>query len=112
MADRKTASLVAVTLILLCWGPTFALIALSLTRNKTCLYAGVKISGTNAEVMPGQWRFKVGPCLGVSIGDHLLVARYSLCRVAEDFNVSVSFAPKLSQTGMGPAATQTTPLRL
>lgn len=24
---------------------------------RTCLYAGIKISGTNAEVMPGQWEF-------------------------------------------------------
>ncbi len=24
---------------------------------KTCLYAGLKISGTNAEVMPGQWEY-------------------------------------------------------
>jgi len=24
---------------------------------KTCLYAGITISGTNAEVMPGQWEF-------------------------------------------------------
>jgi glutamine synthetase len=45
--------------------------------------------------MPGQWEFQVGHCIGVSIGDNLLVARYLLGRVAEDFNVSVSFAPKL-----------------
>lgn len=24
---------------------------------KCCLYAGLKISGTNAEVMPGQWEY-------------------------------------------------------
>ena len=24
---------------------------------KACLYAGIKISGTNAEVMPGQWEY-------------------------------------------------------
>jgi len=29
---------------------------------KACLYAGVNISGTNAEVMPGQWEYQVGPC--------------------------------------------------
>merc|ERR1719156_15971 len=27
-----------------------------------CIAAGVKIAGTNAEVMPGQWEFQVGPC--------------------------------------------------
>jgi glutamine synthetase len=62
---------------------------------KACLYAGINISGTNAEVMPGQWEFQVGPCQGISIGDHLWIARYLLGRVAEDYNVDVSFAPKL-----------------
>merc|ERR1712241_398703 len=36
-----------------------------------CLQAGVKIAGINAEVMPGQWEFQVGPCRGVEMGDHL-----------------------------------------
>lgn len=62
---------------------------------KACLYAGIKISGTNAEVMPGQWEYQVGPCTGVEIGDHLHMSRYLLARVAEDFVVNVSFAPKL-----------------
>jgi len=62
---------------------------------KACLFAGVKIAGTNAEVMPGQWEYQVGPCLGVEIGDHMMIGRYLLQRVAEDFQVNVSFAPKL-----------------
>jgi glutamine synthetase len=32
---------------------------------KACLNAGIKISGTNAEVMPAQWEFQVGPCDGI-----------------------------------------------
>jgi Glutamine synthetase, beta-Grasp domain len=32
---------------------------------KACLYAGILISGTNAEVMPAQWEYQVGPCLGI-----------------------------------------------
>merc|ERR1712058_92045 len=31
---------------------------------KCCMYAGIKVSGTNAEVMPAQWEFQVGPCEG------------------------------------------------
>lgn len=27
--------------------------------------AGIKISGTNAEVMPAQWEYQVGPCTGI-----------------------------------------------
>ncbi|CAI5502860.1 unnamed protein product [Closterium sp. Naga37s-1] len=45
---------------------------------KACLYAGVKISGINAEVMPGQWEFQVGPCTGIEAGDHLWMGRYLL----------------------------------
>lgn len=61
---------------------------------RACLYAGIKISGTNAEVMPSQWEFQVGPCEGISVGDDLWMARFLLNRVAEDFNVVVSFDPK------------------
>ncbi|KAI9322052.1 glutamine synthetase [Zopfochytrium polystomum] len=61
---------------------------------KACLYAGVKIAGTNAEVMPAQWEFQIGPAEGIEAGDHLWVARYILERVAEDFGVVVSFSPK------------------
>jgi glutamine synthetase len=61
---------------------------------RACLYAGVKISGVNAEVMPGQWEFQVGPCEGIDMGDHLWMARFLLKRVAEDFGAVVSFHPK------------------
>jgi glutamine synthetase len=61
---------------------------------RACLYAGVKIAGTNAEVMPAQWEFQVGPCEGIEMGDHLWVARYILHRVAEDFGVVASLDPK------------------
>ena len=66
---------------------------------KCCLYAGVKISGINAEVMPGQWEFQVGPCEGIRIGDDLWIARYLLQRVAEYFGVTISYAPKPIEHG-------------
>lgn len=59
-----------------------------------CLYAGIKIAGTNAEVMACQWEFQVGPCPGVTIGDDLWMARYILQRVTEDFGVLATFDPK------------------
>jgi glutamine synthetase len=62
---------------------------------KACLYAGINISGTNAEVMPGQYEYQVGPSTGVDIGDHLYMSRYLLGRVAEDYGICISFAPKL-----------------
>lgn len=59
-----------------------------------CLYAGIHISGINAEVMPSQWEFQVGPCLGISMGDELTIARYLLERVSEDFGVKITLHPK------------------
>lgn len=61
---------------------------------RACIYAGVKICGCNAEVMPAQWEFQVGPCEGIEMGDHLWLARYLLHRVAEEFGVLVTLDPK------------------
>ncbi|KAF7468883.1 Hypothetical predicted protein [Marmota monax] len=61
---------------------------------RACLYAGVMITGTNAEVMPAQWEFQIGPCEGIHMGDHLWVARFILHRVCEDFGVIATFDPK------------------
>lgn len=82
---------------------------------KACLYSGVDISGVNAEVMPGQWEFQVGPCEGINrtltivhsslraelpsltrlaVGDELWMARFLLHRVAEEFGAKISFHPK------------------
>merc|ERR1719169_112242 len=59
-----------------------------------CLEAGVKLAGINAEVMPGQWEYQVGPCRGVEIGDHMTMARYIMFRVTELHDCVVTFDPK------------------
>ncbi|CAL1569638.1 unnamed protein product [Knipowitschia caucasica] len=61
---------------------------------KACLYAGLNIYGTNAEVMPAQWEFQIGPCEGLDMGDHLWMARFLLHRVCEDFGVILTLDPK------------------
>lgn len=61
---------------------------------RACLYAGINISGTNAEVMPAQWEYQVGPCEGIDLGDQLWMSRFLLHRVAEEFGAKVSFSPK------------------
>ena len=61
---------------------------------KACLYAKIPISGINAEVMPGQWEYQVGPCVGIEGGDHVWITRYLLDRVCEDFGVMASIHPK------------------
>jgi len=61
---------------------------------RACMYAGIKIAGSNAEVMPSQWEYQVGPCEGIEMGDHLWVSRWILSRIAEEFNVVISYDPK------------------
>ncbi|KAK4372490.1 hypothetical protein RND71_007874 [Anisodus tanguticus] len=61
---------------------------------KACLYAGINISGTNGEVMPGQWEFQVGPSVGIEAGDHIWCARYLLERITEQAGVVLSLDPK------------------
>ncbi|XP_059055121.1 glutamine synthetase 2 cytoplasmic isoform X2 [Achroia grisella] len=71
---------------------------------RCCLFAGVPIAGTNAEVMPSQWEFQVGPSVGVSAGDDLWIARYILHRLAEEYGVIVTFDPKPVQDWNGSGA--------
>lgn len=42
---------------------------------KACLYADINISGINAEVMPAQWEYQVGPCTGIECTFSLLSHR-------------------------------------
>jgi glutamine synthetase len=50
---------------------------------KTALRTGLKISGLNAEVAPGQWEIQVGPCEGIDAGDQLWILRYIMHRLTE-----------------------------
>jgi glutamine synthetase len=61
---------------------------------EACLAAGLHISGINAEVMPGQWEFQVGPVAAPQVADELWIARWLLYRIAEDFDVSATLDPK------------------
>lgn len=59
-----------------------------------CTRAGLKISGINAEVMPGQWEFQIGPAGPLEVGDHLWLARWLLYRIGEDHDISATLDPK------------------
>lgn len=67
---------------------------------QACIDAGLHISGINAEVMPGQWEFQIGPVEAPLVGDELWLARWLLYRMAEDFRgpnglpVSAKLDPK------------------
>ncbi|HUP68985.1 MAG TPA: glutamine synthetase GlnII [Acidimicrobiales bacterium] len=61
---------------------------------EACLQAGLSLSGINAEVMPGQWEFQVGPLSPLEVSDQLWLARWMLHRIGEDFGISITLDPK------------------
>jgi glutamine synthetase len=60
----------------------------------SCLKSGLCIAGTNAEVMPGQWEFQVGPLSPLEVSDHLWMARWLLYRVSEKYGISATLHQK------------------
>ena len=59
-----------------------------------CLEAGLSLSGINAEVMPGQWEYQIGPVSPLAIGDEITISRWLLDRIAEKHGVHVSYQSK------------------
>ena len=65
------------------------------------LVAGIKVSGINNEVATMQFEFQIGPCIGVSAGDHLYAARYVLATIAAMFGYQVNYRAKPGVTFNG-----------
>ena len=59
-----------------------------------CMKIGLSISGINAEVMPAQWEFQIGPVGTPEVSDQLWVARWLLYRLGEDLGISATLDPK------------------
>jgi glutamine synthetase len=61
-----------------------------------CIRARLNITGTNAEVMPGQWEYQIGgPGVGpVEASDELWISRWMLLKIAERHGTTVTFDPK------------------
>ena len=59
-----------------------------------CLEAGLMFAGINAEVMPAQWEFQIGPIAAPEVADQLWVARWLLYRIGEKYNTSARLDPK------------------
>ena len=59
-----------------------------------CLEAGLHVTGTNAEVMLGQWEYQLFAKGAQRAGDDVWLSRYLLIRTAEKYGVTVSLAPK------------------
>ena len=61
---------------------------------QACLLAGINMSGINAEVMPGQWEFQVGPSGPLEVSDQLWISRWLLYRIGEEYGISATLDPK------------------
>ena len=61
---------------------------------QACIKAGIKIAGINAEVIPSQWEYQIGPSNPLKAADDLWISRYILLKIAEKYGVTVSFNPK------------------
>ena len=61
---------------------------------EACAAAGLKISGINAEVMPGQWEFQIGPAGPLECADQIWLGRWLLYRLGEEFGINATLYPK------------------
>ena len=59
-----------------------------------CIKAGIEITGTNAEVLLGQWEFQVFSKGKLKAGDDLWMARYILLQISEEYGFKIEFHPK------------------
>ena len=60
----------------------------------TCLSAGLKVIGINAEVLLGQWEYQLFGKGAKQASDDLWLSRYFLHRICEKYKVHVEFHPK------------------
>ena len=59
-----------------------------------CMDAGLEVSGINAEVMPGQWEYQIGPLGPLEVADQMWISRWLLYRISEDYGISATLHPK------------------
>lgn len=61
---------------------------------KACLKCGIAISGYNAEVLPSQWEFQIGPQDLLKVADDMIMARYLLYRLSAKYQILITLNPK------------------
>jgi glutamine synthetase len=68
--------------------------ALIEAHTEALLRCGIRLFGTNAEVMPAQWEFQLGPLAPLELADQLWLSRWILYRLGEDLGITVKLDPK------------------
>ena len=61
---------------------------------EACLVAGLSITGTNAEVLLGQWEYQLFGMEALKAADDLWISRFILHRIAEPYGVTIDLHPK------------------
>lgn len=61
---------------------------------ENCIMAGIDVTGTNAEVMLGQWEYQVFGKGKLKAADDLWISRYLLLQMSEDYGMTIEFHPK------------------
>ena len=61
---------------------------------ENCIMAGIEVTGTNAEVMLGQWEYQVFGRGKIKTADDLWVSRYILQQMSESYGFYIEFHPK------------------
>ena len=59
-----------------------------------CEILDVTLTGTNAEVAPGQWEYQCFAKDPIAAADNLWMSRYLLLRSSEEFGYDIDFSPK------------------
>ena len=59
-----------------------------------CIKAGIDITGTNAEVLLGQWEYQVFSKGKLRAGDDLWMSRYILQQMSEEYGLFIELHPK------------------
>lgn len=49
---------------------------------------------SSQQVMPGQWEYQIGPVGPLAVGDEVMISRWLLHRIGEDYGISCTFDPK------------------
>lgn len=57
---------------------------------QACLYADINIFGINFDLILNQYVFKIGPCVGITAVDQLIMTRYLLEKISEKYNILIS----------------------
>ena len=61
---------------------------------ENCIMSGIDITGTNAEVMLGQWEYQVFGKGKLKASDDLWITRYMLMQMSEDYGLNIELHPK------------------